>query len=117
MYSISFFYNLYLYIKGGKADHSFCLACVLYGQRSLRFLYCGLFFLRVKWIQTAWYIHFVVNSYWSALDIMPGSARVDCCMLDIVHLLETGEMHCTLDAHVLAGEPQMDDGQFPEQSG
>ena len=28
----------------------------------------------MKWTQTACYIHFVVNSYWSELDIVCGSS-------------------------------------------
>ena len=29
----------------------------------------------VKWIQTAFYVYFVVNNYWSELGIVFGSTR------------------------------------------
>ena len=47
---------------------------MLYGQRSLELLYCGSIYLFVKWIQTAFYIDFVVNSNWNELNIMSGSS-------------------------------------------
>ena len=80
---------------------------VLHDHGSLKLLYYGLTCFCVKWIQTASYIHFVLNCPWSEPDWVCGSITVDLLNVvfyshlvvnsTVVQILLTSECrHCVL---------------------